>query len=58
MVTRILGIVIGAAILAAGIYYLVKEKNDPQSRKIYLIMSLIGGGVALLSAVLLVLLLL
>lgn len=57
MVTRILGIVIGAAILAAGLYYLIKEKNDPQSRKIYLIMSLIGGGVAVLSTVLLVLLL-
>lgn len=30
-------------ILAAGLYYLIKEKSDPESRKIYGVISGIGG---------------
>jgi len=32
-----------ALVLAAGIYYLRKEKDDPESRKIYGIVSAVGG---------------
>lgn len=43
MVINIIGTVIGALVLAAGIYYLRKEKGDPESRKIYGIVSAVGG---------------
>ena len=43
MVIKIIAAIIGAMILVAGLYYLVKEKNDPESRKIYSIVSVIGG---------------
>lgn len=36
---------IGAAILAGGLYYLVKEKNDKEAGKIYGIASAIGAVV-------------
>ena len=35
MIFNIIGFVIGILILIAGIYYLVKEKADKESRKIY-----------------------
>ena len=34
MAAKIIGLVIGILVLAAGVYYLGKEKNDPESRKI------------------------
>ena len=37
------GIIIGLLVLAAGIYFLVKEKADPESKKIYTIVTLIGA---------------
>lgn len=43
MTVKIIGAVIGALILGFGLYYLIKEKNDPESRKIYGIISAIGG---------------
>ena len=43
MVIKIIVTIIGAMILVAGLYYLVKEKNDSESRKIYSIVSVIGG---------------
>ena len=43
MLIRILGTLIGAALLAAGLVYLHKEKADPESRKIYTVVSIIGG---------------
>ena len=33
MAAKIIGLVIGILVLAAGVYYLGKEKNDPESRK-------------------------
>ncbi len=33
MVYKIIGLIIGLLVLIAGIYYLVKEKNDPESKK-------------------------
>ncbi len=43
MTVSIIGIIIGAAVLGAGIYYLVKEKNDAESKKIYSVLSVLGA---------------
>lgn len=40
-------------VVGAGIYYLSKEKHDPESKKIYTVVSVIGGAVAIVCAVLL-----
>jgi cytochrome bd-type quinol oxidase subunit 2 len=53
MLIKIIGLVIGVLVLGAGIYYLVKEKNDPESKKIYTVVSVIGGVIAAVCAVLL-----
>lgn len=45
MAVKIIGTIIGALILIAGLYYLKTEKNDPESKKIYTIVSVIGGMV-------------
>ena len=45
MAVKIIGMVIGVLILAAGLYYLVKEKEDAESRKIYTVVSIAGGVV-------------
>ena len=42
MVIKIIGTLIGAFIVGIGIYYLVKERHDKESRKIYSIISGIG----------------
>ena len=55
MAIKIIGLVIGLLVLFAGIYYLAKEKDDPESKKIYLTISAAGAVVAILCAVLLVL---
>ena len=44
MAIQIIGLIIGVLVLGAGIYYLAKEKHDPESRKIYTVVSIIGGG--------------
>ncbi len=43
MVVSIIGAVIGALVATLGLYYLVKEWKDPESKKIYGIISGIGG---------------
>ena len=53
MVLKIIGLIIGVLVLGAGIYYLVKEKNDPESRKIYTITSIVGALITAVCAVLL-----
>ena len=40
-------------VVGAGIYYLSKEKHDPESKKIYTVVSVIGGAIAIVCAVLL-----
>lgn len=52
MVIKIIAMVIGALILGAGIYYLIKEKNDPESKKIYSIVSVIGGVILVVGLIL------
>lgn len=54
MTIKIIGMIIGAAVLAAGIYYRVKEKNDPESKKIYTIVSAVGAIVLAASLLLLI----
>ena len=43
MVVKIMGLIIGLLILGAGIYYLAKDKSDPESKKIYSVISAIGS---------------
>lgn len=43
MVLSIIGIIIGVMVLAAGIYYLKKEKEDKESKKIYTIAAVAGA---------------
>ena len=43
MIVKIIGTIIGALVLIAGIYYLVTEKNDKESRKIYGAISCVGS---------------
>ena len=53
MVIGIIGIIIGLLVLGAGIYYLVKEKSDPESKKIYSIVSAVGAVVTIVAAIIL-----
>ena len=55
MFLKLIGLIIGALVLVAGIYYLVKEKADPESRKIYTVISISGGVIAAACALLLIL---
>ncbi len=51
----IIGMIIGALIFGASIYFLMKEKQDPESRKIYsavACISVVVFVVALLSMIL------
>lgn len=54
MVFKIIGIIIGLVVLGTGIYYLVKEKHDLESKKIYTVVSAVGGIIALVCALLLI----
>lgn len=45
MAIRIIGTLIGAAVLAAGLYYRSKDKDDAESRRIYNVISLVGAVV-------------
>ncbi len=42
MVVSIIGAIIGALVAAFGLYYLVKEWKDAESKKIYGIVSIVG----------------
>ena len=55
MAVKIIGLIIGVLILAFGLYYRTKDKADAESRKIYAIISAIGGVVAVVCALLLLL---
>ena len=54
MAIKIIGLIIGILVLAAGIYYAGKEKDDPESKKIYTIIGIIGAVIAAVCAVLLI----
>ena len=53
MTVKIIGLIIGILVLGAGIYYLAKKKNDAESKKIYTVVSVVGGIVAAVCAALL-----
>ncbi len=53
MALKIIGLLIGLVVLGAGVYYLAKEKKDPESRKIYSITAAAGSAVAIVCALLL-----
>ena len=53
MLIKTIGLVIGILVLGAGIYYLSKEKEDPESRKIYTVVSITGAVIAIVCALLL-----
>jgi len=55
MIIKIAGLVIGILVLIAGLYYLAKEKKDPESRKIYSILSAAGAIIAVVCALTLLL---
>ncbi len=54
MVYQIIGLIIGLLVLIAGIYYLIKEKNDPESKKIYSIISTLGALVSVVCVLMLI----
>ncbi len=54
MTIKIVGLIVGVLVLGAGLYYLIKEKKDPESRKIYGAISAIGGAMAVVCALLLI----
>lgn len=45
MIFNICGLIIGLLILGAGLYYLLKEKEDKESRKIYSITACVGAAI-------------
>ena len=53
MAIRIIGLIIGLLVLGAGLYYLAKEKHDPESKKIYTLVSLAGVVITAVCALLL-----
>ena len=55
MIIKIVGLLIGILVHGMGLYYRGKEKSNPESKKIYTVVSGIGGAVALICLLLLVL---
>ena len=47
IIMTILGLLVGVAIAGAGIFYLIKEKKDKDSVKIYRTISLIGAAITI-----------
>lgn len=47
----IIGTIIGALVTAAAIYYLVKDKDDNESRKIYSVMTAVGIVITVISVI-------
>lgn len=54
MAIKIIGLIIGILVLGMGVYYRSKEKHDPESKKIYTVVSVIGAAVAVICGILLV----
>lgn len=54
MAVKIIGLIIGILVLGAGIYYLVKEKHDSESKRIYGIISVIGAVITIACVLMLI----
>ena len=50
---KIIGLLIGLLIFGVGLYYLVKEKEDKESRTIYTVTSILGVVIVIGALVLL-----
>ena len=46
MIVAIIALIIGILVAGAGIYYVTKEKEDAESRKIYTIIAVVGVVIA------------
>lgn len=44
---KIIGALIGLLIFGCGLYYLIKEKEDKESRTIYTITTIVGAVIAI-----------
>lgn len=55
MVYGIIGAIIGICVLGAGLYFLKKDKDDAESKKIYGITSAVGAVITVASAVAIIL---
>ena len=55
MAVKIIGLIVGILVLGAGLYYLSKEKHDPEAKKIYTVIRIVGGLAAAVCAALLLL---
>lgn len=53
MAVKIIGLIVGVLVLGTGIYYLAKEKHNPESKKIYAVVSAAGRILAAVCAVML-----
>ena len=51
MAVKIIGLIIGILVFCVGLYDLIKEKHDLESRKIYTIASVMGGVICAVCAV-------
>lgn len=49
----VIALIIGILVFGAGMYYLIREKQDQESKKIYTVTCLAGAAIAIISAVLL-----
>lgn len=47
IIFTVVALVIGVMIFGAGVYYLLKEKEDAESRKIYTITAVIGAAITI-----------
>ena len=47
MIITIALLIIGIMVLAGGLYYLIKEKNDKESRGIYTVTTVIGAVIVI-----------
>ena len=47
MIVTIIMLIVGLAIFIGGLYYLVKEKEDKESRRIYAITVAVGAIIAI-----------
>ena len=55
MIVKILGMIIGILVLATCLYHLSKEKADPEARKIYTVISVIGAIIFVVALLLIIL---
>ena len=51
MIITVIAFLIGLLLLGCGLFYLFKEKDDNESRKIYIITALIGAVIVIGAAI-------